>query len=866
MAPAAILGAVSVVQVMPADANGNVLGTGAIATLDLSVKAPSDQAIVSVFPSSLYADGTDRRAHITVLVRDTAGQPAADGTRVGVTAMNCQSRLAGGQCIASAGGSIVGGSATGSGSSSWRVFTVTGGRLEADYSTIDVNSGVGLSVDSAAIKTVTIQVGLFNAFGNLASSTALGTTRLTLTGAASSEMVVSPDSVPAVYPAPPVTVYVHHVHDTRANLVPDGAGFLLSASKCATLLVAPDYPAKDVCVESAGGTILDGADSAEGSGFKLFALSQAQFAATYSAGGVVVDANEVKTVNLQLVMSDGRGRKLGWKAVAIAPLKLRAPSNAIGIAQPSTLLADLALHTATVTFSSIIDAYGNVVPDGSMVVASADRCARRNPYPSSACINGAGGQILNGSASPTGTGYKVFTVQNGTVTVTYADQGISADPGAIKQAYVALFQADQAGRPQQASSSDALAVVPIGLPGTTSATAVASPAVIYADGGDRRTVVTVSNVRDAAGHLVPDGTLLAVKMKSGSYGEILGGTVAGPFGDNYFPVTNGQIVFEFKTTDAYTAEKTLFIEFRSAGPGNVLIDLAPIASVSIRVLVFEPIAQIVVHPVDLFADGSPRLSQIGITGLLLSDSVTPVPDGAKVGLTASSSSNSQYPNGSRVQSLGGEIQSAGAAPGDGTLVGIAYGGYSQFTVVGGQVQAVYSPTGIALGVGVTGTARVSVVPLSSTGNVISFRALGIGAVLLRGMTSATGSGPASVPLSGGTATVTFSGIKDSAGNNVPDGARVLVTATSHTWHYAIGSYIGSRGGTIANGTEAQVLGPTVKMFTVIDGSITVQYTTAGASAGTARIQIGPADSAGSFIRTGNLNRVLDGGVFEIQVQ
>ena len=56
----------------------------------------------------------------------------------------------------------------------------------------------------------------------------------------------------------------------------------------------------------------------------------------------------------------------------------------------------------------------------------------------------------------------------------------------------------------------------------------------------------------------------------------------------------------------------------------------------------------------------------------------------------------------------------------------------------------------------------------------------------------------------GTATITFSGIKDSAGNTVPDGANVAVTAVSCGTRNINGGCISSTGGAIAGGTVYRI--------------------------------------------------------------
>jgi len=76
--PASLTGALTVIQMQAADANGNVLGTHAVATLDLNVRASTDQAIVAPVPAELYADKADHRSHFTIQVRNTLGNAVRD--------------------------------------------------------------------------------------------------------------------------------------------------------------------------------------------------------------------------------------------------------------------------------------------------------------------------------------------------------------------------------------------------------------------------------------------------------------------------------------------------------------------------------------------------------------------------------------------------------------------------------------------------------------------------------------------------------------------------------------------------------------------------------------------------------------------
>jgi len=74
-----------------------------------------------------------------------------------------------------------------------------------------------------------------------------------------------------------------------------------------------------------------------------------------------------------------------------------------------------------------------------------------------------------------------------------------------------------------------------------------------------------------------------------------------------------------------------------------------------------------------------------------------------------------------------------------------------------------------------------------------------------------------------------------------------------------GSYVTSTGGTVVNGSSSQ--NSNFALFTTVGGSINVTYSTAGASVGTASVQIVPATPAGSPIG----NTILNGGVWAITI-
>ena len=305
-----------------------------------------------------------------------------------------------------------------------------------------------------------------------------------------------------------------------------------------------------------------------------------------------------------------------------------------------------------------------------------------------------------------------------------------------------------------------------------------------------------------------------------------------------------------------TGSETATVQAVAVNPAGTEISNLAVATVAIQ-LVGGGTASFLAAPVDLTASGNNNQSSITFSGLLGSDGVTPIPDGTLLGLTVANTA--AVSNGFFVASAGGTLSSAGTSPGDGTTVS-NNANYAQFTVAGGKVVAVYSAAGIYASVGQTLQASVSVVPLNAAANFFSSTAFSVGTLQLHGLTSATGSGPSTLSLSTNTTgSVTFSGIKDSAGNTVPDGTVVAVTAANDGSVNA-GFFVTSTGGTIVNG-GASPSGAQYKIFTTLNGAITVTYSTAGASAGIANVQLLPAKVDGSL----NGSTSLNGGVWAITV-
>jgi hypothetical protein len=850
--PASLTGATAVVQVLAADADDNVLGVEAISSIDINIRAASDRAIVHPYPAALYADRTDRRAQIVVDVRDAAGNPVPDGTKVLLTATANGSQTT---CcfIGSAGGTILGGEASPTGS--YRAFTVANGRVTAEYSSNTLVSNVG------EVKFATIQVLAADANGNRASMVALGTGHVALAGAGTSEVAVSPQTVPYVFPNPPVVqVDVHHAHDARSRLVPDGANLLVSATANASW--------NHCCfIGSAGGTIAGGTASPTSPFYRYFPLFHNFFRATWTQEGVTpVLSGQERTSVVQVLAGDPAGNRIDMRALGTANIQVLGPLNARGSAAEANLFGDGNLQTTNVRFEHILDTQGNPLPEGSKVVVTA---ASNATWTSCCFISSAGGQILNGDPSPTAN-FKVFTIANGGIDVTYGNQGIVSNPGQTHTANVVLAQAGANG---ENLDRLALGIVPVKTVGTTTAQLTASPNAIFADGSDLRTTVTISNVKDSLGRAVPDGTLIGVTALSNvtwtscCFVSSAGGAIIGDrdTGNStwfkVFPIVNGQVVVEYSAQGVSVSpsegEKTATVSVVSVNAQGNYVDRLTLGTVQIRLLA-PASGTINVEPGNLTAFAPVTTSQVVVRELKTSTGDL-LPDGSKIGISAVNNA-SLTPSGCCFNaSAGGAIGAAGTTEGDGTTA-TNNSNFKIFTIAGGEVHAVYDGLGITAGVDEVKTANVQVVAADRSGAILTNRSIATAPIRINGTSSATVSAPATLKIPG-TATITYTNIRDAAGNIVPDGTPVAVSAANNA---SLGSccFNASAGGTIVNGT-ASPSGAIWKWFTVQNGSVTVEYSTQGVTTApsTARIQMVVARPDGSIYN----NRSLNGGVAAINL-
>jgi hypothetical protein len=417
----------------------------------------------------------------------------------------------------------------------------------------------------------------------------------------------------------------------------------------------------------------------------------------------------------------------------------------------------------------------------------------------------------------------------------------------------------------------------------TSAAASASPSTLHGDGADRRSFITITNVRDAHGNLVPDDTLIGVTAQnntalnstgtqwlSSAGGSILGGTAPPSYYSWFrlFPVRNGQVVVEYSSAGASVGQgqTSAVIAVVTAHADGYIGELKAIATATIS-LVAPASGTIESSPNSLLADGAGRQAQITLSNPVDSGGL-PVPDGALIALTVTANSALNSQGTQWLQSAGGTLTSAGTSPNDGAAAG-GSANFQLFTVTGGQVRATYtatrpsvqgSPGPITAGVNESKVVTIAAAPASGSGAVLTQRAFAVGNMFLRGTSSTTASGPTLMSRTSTGETITFTGIKDSAGNAVPDGTLVVATVASNVTLNDTGTqWQSSAGGTITDGS-ASLSGAHFKVFVVQGGAISLTYSPAGAStSNTVRVQLAPASADGRIIN----NRSLVGGVWVI---
>ncbi len=719
---------------------------------------------------------------------------APDGTKYGVTSAQWY-RLDGGFHNGSAGGAILGGDVTPN-DGRFRTFTVVDGEIVVTYSDADVLAQFG------AEPVAVISVVPANAAGSLTQSIPVAEARVRIGAVDSASLVPQEGSTIADGESRLIVVDINSVRDLYGNRLSDGTRLAVTASQW--------YRRADGGFHngSRGGTISGGAVTPNDGRFRTVELVGGVAQLTYAATGAPLDAGQTATAVLAAVVANASNSRVLDRPFAEGTVQLSAVSTVIGnvSALPSQLAAASADLRSVVTLSGLTDGAGHPLPDGTRVAVTAQAWYR---LADGGFHNGSfGGTILGGDPVPNDGRFRSFVVQDGSVTFTYSNAGLVLDRLETATTVLAILPAQANGN---RIGERPFAEAHITQAGLTTATVVTSPSSTVADGARRPVAVTITNIRDALGNLVPDGVRVALTADAWyrrGDGGFHNGSVGGVFIDGEatpndgrfrtFTVQGGRIEATYSAESvsplAVTDHRTAVIAVVAASQANnnraVTVPFAE-GALAVSSVATGAIA---VAPASLLADTQDRRSVVTITGLVDSQG-RPVPDGTKVALTAANwyrLADGGFGNGS----AGGAFIDGAPTPNDGR--------FRTYTVQNGAVTAVYSSAGLFVPTGGLSPAVISVLPATSAGNIVGSRPLAATTVTLAGMDTGTFVAPATAP-PGSTVRVTLTNLRDATGALLPDGAVIAVTAAN--WYNRDGSFgNGSAGGTITSGTASGIHG------------------------------------------------------------
>ncbi len=457
--------------------------------------------------------------------------------------------------------------------SRFRSFVVNGGQVTFTYS----NSGLVLGTGGTATTVISILPASGN--GDRIGSTPFADVRLTQAGLTSATVVATPPSTLADGARRPVAIAVTNIRDALGSTVPDGTRIALTADAW--------YRRDDGGWNngSVGGTFLDGVATPNDSRFKTYTVQNGRVDATYSAETIAPLAvtNPRSSVIAVVVASPINNHKLMDRPFAEGVVATSGVATATASTNPTSLLADRQDRVAVVTVSGLTDAQGRAVPDGTKVAITAQpwyRLADGGWNNASA-----GGTMTGGDPTPNDSRFRTYTVTGGQVTATYSSAGVFVQRGATDAAILSVLGATPSGDRIAERPFAAATVTLAGLDtGTFTGPATVSPGAT--------TAITLTNIRDAVGNLVPDGTRIAVTAavwynRDGSYSNnSAGGTISGgaatPNDGNFrtFVVTGGQVTFSFTAPSA--ANVTSVISAISADGANNRNHHIPFAAVAVR--------------------------------------------------------------------------------------------------------------------------------------------------------------------------------------------------------------------------------------------------------------------------------------------
>ncbi|MBI2194879.1 MAG: Ig-like domain-containing protein [Planctomycetes bacterium] len=417
-------------------------------------------------------------------------------------------------------------------------------------------------------------------------------------------------------------------------------------------------------------------------------------------------------------------------------------------------------------------------------------------------ITSAGGSILGGNASPSGSGFRVFDVVNGSAVGTYRSPELDLPPGESDTAVIQVYRVDAGGL-----VTSQMSFVRMTLDGARGPKSAAQMTVfpdrLFADGVQTATV-TLSNIVDDRGNPIPDGVECALTAQQ-VFALSAGGTIEGGrpspdgFGWKIFPIVNNSIIVTYRSPEL------------GLGPGETAVATIQVASVrpddtieamvgTVSLTLIGKNSSVMTADPDEVLVGALSTSTITVSNIRDLDGAF-VPDGTECALTA----DAWF-----VSSAGGSIEGGRPSP--------SGGGWRIFEVTNNTIVATYRSPDIALRAAQNATAVVQLATVTEDDRVNKL--VGTLPIRLKAKASSTVTVSPDQLLASrvATASVLVTNIRDDAGLAVSDGIQCLVAASTSRDQFVPSASAGAIEGGFpsACSTLAQV-------FTITGGQISATF-------------------------------------------
>ncbi|MGQ0735910.1 MAG: Ig-like domain-containing protein [Acidobacteriota bacterium] len=838
------------------DLTGGAVSTGPIHL----VVGPDATGVIAGVHTSLSVNHSLSTPVTFINLTDLANNPVPDGTVVAVSMLGgCTHRDRNNNCLSGAGGRIANGmdSPALPGDSRVRNFVVTGGRIDVLFDPLGTEFGVSFG------GTTFVQVLPTTATGTFSGNRALAFTPVTLTSLDTAHAPRSQSAVIADGLQKIVSVALQDFRDSAGNTVPDVMIAVSTLGGCAHRDRANN------CISQAEGLIANGAPSPElgDQRLRLFTISNDMVDVQYQPGGVVMPVGTTGTAQVNVLPARPSGVRIGNRTFSDTPITLSSAfaDQAQVTVTPPSVLADNGDNRVTIVVTGIVDAQGNPVPDGTLVVASTlGGCINRDK--NNNCISSAEGFIKNGAPSPDlgDDRMRVLTVTGGQVQAIYSSEGRALATPQTATARVAFLPALSTGG--QRIGNRAFAVADVALAAYGSATTSANPQSAIADGTPKTVVISVTNIRDEAGVPVPDGAVVVASTLGGCInrdrnnncissagGVFTNGTASPDLGDarvRYFVVVNGQIEVHYDPQGVLLSVPNTDTARIALLPGRPSPGLLRGTRIGDRAFAVVPVtltsptanpANVSAVPSSIVANGADHQVVVTVSGIADAQGL-PAPDGTKVVVSTIGGCTHRDAANNCLSGTEGTIDSGVPSP-----EFPADARFRVHQVANGTVQAVYNSKPNAFATGQSGTAHVQFLPAQPDGTRIGIRAFAFASVAVVGMGSADIAG-AGMVARGGQDVYTVTNVRDLNGTPLPDGTKVVVSTLGGCIHRDAGNNcISSSEGTLLGGDPSpEFADARTRVFTIQGGSFTFTFQ-APAAAGTSVLQLLPSRPTGTRI-------------------